>query len=54
MKRLANTLLELNKTISSCESFTGGLFASSLTSISGISSVYKGSVVSYSNEVKID
>jgi PncC family amidohydrolase len=54
MKRLANTLFELNKTISSCESFTGGLFASSLTSISGISSVYKGSVVSYSNEVKID
>lgn len=54
MKRLANTLLELNKTISSCESFTGGLFASSLTSIPGISSVYKGSVVSYSNEVKIN
>lgn len=54
MKRLANTLLDLNKTISSCESFTGGLFASSLSSIPGISSVFKGSIVSYSDEVKIN
>jgi len=54
MKKLAKTLFEINKTISSCESFTGGLFASSLSSIPGISSVYKGSVISYSNEVKID
>lgn len=53
MKRLANTLLKLNLTISSCESFTGGLFASSLSSIPGISSVFKGSIVSYSNDVKI-
>lgn len=52
MKDLVETLSNLNLTISSCESFTGGLFASSLTSISGVSKVYKGSLVTYNNELK--
>ena len=51
MKDLVKCLLELNITISSCESFTGGLFASSLSSFAGISQVYKGSIITYQNEV---
>jgi len=46
---------ELNKrdqTIVFAESCTGGLLSSSLTSISGSSQVFKGSIVSYSNELK--
>ena len=34
------------------ESCTGGLLSSSLTSISGSSQVFQGSIVSYSNELK--
>ncbi len=41
-----------NQTIVFAESCTGGLLSSSLTSISGSSQVFKGSVVSYSNELK--
>lgn len=52
MKDLVKCLLELNITISSCESFTGGLFVSSLSSFAGISQVYKGSIITYQNEVK--
>lgn len=39
-------------TISTAESCTGGLIASKITSVSGSSAYYKGSVVSYANEVK--
>jgi nicotinamide-nucleotide amidase len=41
-----------NKTISTAESCTGGNIAHLLTSISGSSAVYKGSIVSYANEAK--
>lgn len=41
-----------NKTISFAESCTGGLIASNFTKINGISSVYKGSFITYSNEYK--
>ena len=41
-----------NKTISFAESCTGGRLAAAFTSISGVSSVFYGSVVSYSNEIK--
>ncbi|RYY64790.1 MAG: competence/damage-inducible protein A, partial [Chitinophagaceae bacterium] len=45
-------LLAKNKTISTAESCTGGLIAQQLTSMSGSSAFYNGSVVSYSNKVK--
>ena len=38
--------------ISTVESFTGGLMAAKLTSIPGASKFYKGSLVSYANEIK--
>ncbi len=41
-----------NKTLASAESFTGGLFASTITSYSGVSSFFKGGIVSYWSEVK--
>jgi PncC family amidohydrolase len=45
-------LIDLNITIGSVESFTGGQFAATLVNHPGVSKVYKGSIVSYSNEVK--
>ena len=39
-------------TVASAESCTGGLVAGALTAISGSSSVLKGSVVSYTIEIK--
>jgi len=49
---LIKELAERNQTIVFAESCTGGLLSSSLTSISGSSQVFQGSIVSYSNELK--
>jgi nicotinamide-nucleotide amidase len=46
-------LTQQKKTISTAESFTGGKIAQLLTSISGASNYFKGSVVSYATETKI-
>ena len=45
-------LKEKNISIGAVESFTGGLFSSTLTSISGVSKIFKGSIVSYSTLIK--
>lgn len=47
-------LKERNKTISTAESCTGGYIAHLLTSIPGSSAYFKGSIVSYDNNVKTD
>ncbi|OAB28941.1 nicotinamide-nucleotide amidase [Flavobacterium fryxellicola] len=47
-------LAKQNKTLATAESCTGGKIAQVLTSIAGASSYFKGSVVSYGTEVKID
>jgi len=47
-------LLALGKTVSTAESCTGGLVASRLSSISGSSAYFKGGVVSYATEVKLN
>jgi nicotinamide-nucleotide amidase len=49
---LGKLLLQKNQTISTAESCTGGTIASLLTSVPGSSDYYKGSIVSYSNEIK--
>lgn len=46
------TLTQSNKTLSTAESCTGGLIASSITDISGASKVYLGGFVVYSSELK--
>ena len=49
---LIKELAKRKETIVFAESCTGGLLSSSITSISGSSQVFKGSIVSYSNELK--
>ncbi len=53
MKKIIKMLKNKNKTISTMESCTGGLVASSITDISDASMVLKFSAVTYSNEFKI-
>lgn len=50
----ANLLLEKNITISTAESCTGGLISEMLTNIAGISKVFIGGAVTYSNESKVE
>ena len=52
MERLLKKLEEKSLTLGSVESFTGGLFSATVTSIPGASKVFKGSIVSYHNEIK--
>lgn len=50
---IGDLLKQKNLTVSTAESCTGGSIAARLTSIAGSSEYYNGSVVAYSNEVKI-
>jgi len=50
--KIKELFLQNNLTLGSVESFTGGLFASEITSISGASGFFKGSVVTYATEEK--
>ena len=54
MEELAKLLIEKGISISSVESFTVGGFANMIGSISGISAVYRGSLVSYQTRIKRD
>ena len=49
---LGRLLSQQNKTISTAESCTGGKIAQVLTSVTGASNYFKGSVVSYATEIK--
>lgn len=52
MKDLVSLFAEKKLTLSCAESLTGGLFASTITSIPGVSKIFKGGVVTYWNEAK--
>lgn len=54
MEELAQLLIQRNISISSVESFTVGGFAKTIGSISGISAVYRGTLVSYQTRIKRD
>lgn len=51
---IGQLLTQSNKSVSTAESCTGGYIAEMLTSIAGSSNYFMGSVVSYSNEAKIN
>ncbi|WP_339658711.1 competence/damage-inducible protein A [uncultured Polaribacter sp.] len=53
-KRVGELLAQKGKTICTAESLTGGKIAATLVSISGASSYFKGSIVAYSSETKIN
>lgn len=54
MEQLVSYLIRENKKIATAESCTGGLLASRLTDISGVSSVFEMGIVSYSNRIKTE
>ena len=51
---VGNLLLDQKKFVTTAESCTGGYIAHLITSIPGSSTFYKGSIISYDNEVKED
>ena len=51
---IGDKLRTLNLSLATAESCTGGNIAHQITSIAGSSEYYKGSIVSYSNEIKRD
>ena len=53
MERVVKRLIELNKTISTMESCTGGALANEITNIPNASKVINFSAITYSNEYKI-
>ncbi len=52
MKDLVDLLIEKRLNISTCESFTAGLFAYELGRIPGVSAVFRGSLIAYQSEIK--
>ncbi|HZG71435.1 MAG TPA: competence/damage-inducible protein A, partial [Chondromyces sp.] len=52
VKELVKALKTKGESVAVAESLTGGLFQSELTSISGVSAVFKGGIICYSNEIK--
>jgi len=52
LEKLISLIRKKNLTISFAESCTGGLLSASFAAIPGVSDIFQGSVVSYSNEVK--
>ena len=54
MTRLCSEVLQKlqGKTLVTAESLTGGGIGAAITAVSGASAVYKGGIISYTNEVK--
>ena len=54
MKKLLSAYKEKGLTLGSVESMTGGLFSAKFTGIPGSSAVFKGTIVTYATEEKIN
>ena len=54
VQEIAELLISQNKTLSVAESCTGGKISSIITSVSGSSNFFKGGIIAYSNQVKIN
>lgn len=54
LKKIVTHLIDLDLSVATCESMTGGLLASYFTDIDGSSKIFKGSIVSYDTNIKID
>ena len=52
-ERLVQTLAEMGLTVSSAESCTGGMIASTIIDVVGASEVYNEGFITYSNEAKM-
>jgi nicotinamide-nucleotide amidase len=50
---IINIMREKKLTLGTVESATGGLIAHMITNIPGSSDVFRGSIISYSNEIKV-
>ncbi len=53
-KELLSLLYESEKTVGTAESCTSGMIASAITLVPGASDYFKGGIVSYSDQIKID
>ena len=54
VEKAAKMLLERNATVAVAESCTGGLLAAAFTDVPGASSFFKGGIVTYATETKIE
>ncbi len=54
VSQVVQTLLSQKQTLSFAESCTGGALSAKITETSGVSAIFKGSVVSYANEAKAE
>lgn len=52
VQSLFETLTKCNLTLATAESCTGGMIGAAITAAPGVSSVFKGGIIAYSNEVK--
>lgn len=52
--KVIEKLKDCNLTVATAESFTGGLLSSMFVNNSGASKYFKGGIVAYSNEIKIN
>lgn len=51
-ERFLDYLRANNQTIATAESCTGGFIANEITNIPGVSSIYRGSIIAYHNDIK--
>jgi nicotinamide-nucleotide amidase len=54
LSNVVEKLTQEGKTIATAESCTGGMIGSILTEVSGVSDIYMGGAVTYSNQAKMD